>query len=89
MKRRYTTKIILIIFLLSFVITISESSLFAWSGKILDKETSKPLESAVIIRSWDREYATPGGRASSLVAFEEILSDKDGNLDLYLVEVPN
>ena len=82
MKRKYTYKTLLTIFLSIFVITIFESPLFAWSGKILDKETGSPIERAVIIRSWERDWVTPAGRVSSPVTFEETLSDKDGKFNI-------
>ena len=82
-RKRYTIRIILIIFLSSFVITIFEPSHFPWSGKIIDKETGKPLAGAVIVRSWDREYATPAGTVSSLSVFAETLSDKKGKFNIF------
>ncbi len=86
MRRKNITKVFLIIFLFSFAITISESPLFAWSGKILDKETGSPLERTVIIRSWDRELATPAGTVNSFVAFEENLSDKNGKFSISIIK---
>lgn len=81
-KIRYTLKILLIIFLSIIAIVISVSSLYAWSGTILDNETSRPIEGAVIIRSWDREYPGPCGGFDSLATFKETLSDKDGNFNI-------
>ena len=81
-KRRYTRKIILIIFLTIIAIVISVSYLYVWSGTILDNETGRPIEGAVIIRSWDREYPGPCGGFDSLATFKETLSDKDGNFNI-------
>jgi len=81
-RRPITPKIAMVIFLVCIAVSISAPPLFAWSVKILDKETGRPLEEAVVVRSWDRMLATPGGAVSSLVTFEEALSDKDGKFNI-------
>jgi HEAT repeat protein len=88
MKSKYIYRISSIIFTALCLISVFEPSLFAWSGKILDKETGKPIEGAVIVRSWDRVYVSPPGLGSVSIfaAFDETLSNKRGKFSISLLK---
>lgn len=55
---------------------------FAWSGVIVDKDAAQPISKSVIVRSWERGYATPGGMVHYLSDLKETLSNEDGNFSI-------
>ena len=63
-------------FMLMFFLAPCNS--IAWQGKVLDSETSRPIENVVIIRSWDRETATPAGSVTTFLGMNETLTDSKG-----------
>lgn len=74
-------RLILLFFAWLSVDFICVDSAIAWSGRIVDKETKKPIEGAVIVRSWDRENL--GFEiTSSLVALDETMSNDNGDFSI-------
>ena len=70
---------------LSAILILSSDTFasIAWRGVVLDEETGKPIEGVVIVRSWDRVTATPYGTDTSLIAFKETLSGKEGKFRIF------
>ena len=68
-------------FILILSLTLFTSSAFAggpWKGQIIDIETKEPLEGAVVVAVWDRNYRTPTGGSSYFYEAKEVLTDKEG-----------
>jgi len=59
-------------------LTVGTLSALAWSGKVINSQTGEPVEGAVIVRSWQREDATPAGSMHSFLGMTETVTDKDG-----------
>ena len=53
-----------------------------WKGKVIDAETKKPIEGAVVLAVWDRNYRTPTGGSSYFYEAKEVLTDKDGRFEI-------
>jgi len=68
------------------LLALDDSSVFAWTGKVIDKETRKPVEGVVIVRSWNREWETPAGTVPSLVTINEGLSDINGDFSVSILK---
>lgn len=67
-------------------------SAWAWHGTVVDKTTDRPVEGAVVVRSWYREHATPGGAVTSSHWEKEAVTDKRGKFtvsaSLYFPGIP-
>jgi hypothetical protein len=50
----------------------------SYEGRVIDTETKQPLEGAVVLAVWDKEYPTVGGRVSYFLDSEEVLTDLNG-----------
>jgi hypothetical protein len=61
---------------------------FSWSSVIIDKATKRPIEGAVVVRSWDKYYVTVAGGDSTLYTFNETISDKKGKFSLLPKTLP-
>ena len=65
--------------ILAFCASLSYASGFLpWGGRVVDSLTGQPIEGALIVRSWDVEYATPFGTARDFFAVKEKFSDENG-----------
>lgn len=53
-----------------------------WKGKVIDAETKKPIEGAVVLAVWDRNYRTPTGGNSYFYEAKEVLTDKEGKFEI-------
>jgi len=53
-----------------------------WKGRVIDAETKEPLEGAVVLAVWDRNYRTPTGTSSYFYEAKEVLTDKDGRFEI-------
>jgi hypothetical protein len=53
-----------------------------YEGRIVDFETQKPIEGAVVFGEWHRVSPTPAGAVSSFYDYKETLTDKNGNFKL-------
>lgn len=53
-----------------------------YEGKIVDFDTLKPIEGAVVFGEWYRVIPTPAGAVSSYYDYKETLTDKNGNFKL-------
>ncbi len=78
-------KIIIVVgFFLFSVETISEAGWLiyhkpAFQGKVIDAETKKPIEGAVIVAVYNKTTVGLGaGNISSIISVRETLTDKDG-----------
>lgn len=72
-------------FILILSLTMFASSAFAggpWKGQIIDIESKEPLEGAVVLAVWDRNYRTPTGAMSSFYEAKEVLTDKEGRFEI-------
>ena len=76
---------IAISFILILALTVFTIPAFAagpWKGKVIDAETKKPIEGAVVLAVWDRNYRTPTGGNSYFYEAKEVLTDKDGRFEI-------
>lgn len=74
-----------IIFLVVGIVLIFNTSVLAdgpWKGKVIDAETKKPIEGAVVLAVWDRNYRTPAGGSSYFYEAKEVLTDKEGKFEI-------
>lgn len=53
-----------------------------WKGKVIDIETKEPLEGAVVLAVWHRNYRTPYGGSSYFYEAKEVLTDKEGGFEI-------
>jgi hypothetical protein len=73
------TKLLVLIFYL-----ISLSSCYAarmdgpYEGRVVDAETSKPIEGVVVLGTWHSITVTPGGGVSNYYDAQETVTDKNG-----------
>jgi hypothetical protein len=49
-----------------------------WKGTVIDAETKQPIEGAVVVAIWEKEYGGPAGPYSYFLDAKEVLTDKDG-----------
>lgn len=76
-------KIIFLIILSIFLIfTVEVFAAGPWKGKVIDIETKEPLEGAVVLVFWSRNYRTPYGGSSYFYNVKETLTDKDGRFEI-------
>jgi len=70
----------MVFFALSPVSLLGTAGLaYSWDGVLADSSTGKPVAGAVVVRSWHRITAMPGGGVTSFLGVEEGLSDRDGS----------
>jgi hypothetical protein len=72
----------------ALVLLLCPGIAFSWSGVIIDKATRRPIEGAVIARSWDKYYATVAGGDSTLFTYNEAISDQKGRFTLLPKTIP-
>lgn len=72
---------------LLFILVLNVSQSHAWliyhkpefSGKVIDTETKKPIEGAVVVAVYNKSTIGLGaGTISSIISVQEALTDKDG-----------
>jgi hypothetical protein len=49
-----------------------------WRGTVIDTETKQPVEGAVVVAIWRKEYGGPAGPYSYFLDAKEVLTDKEG-----------
>ena len=64
------------------IFTLPASAAGPWKGKVIDTETKEPIEGAVVLAVWDRNYRTPTGGSSYFYEAKEVLTDKDGKFEI-------
>lgn len=78
-------KVIIVSFILILSLILFTSSAFAggpWKGRIIDIETKEPIEGAVVLAVWDRNYRTPTGGNSYFYEAKEVLTNKEGRFEI-------
>ncbi len=50
-----------------------------WKGTIIDTETKQPIQGAVVVAIWHKEYGGPVGPYTYFLDAKEVLSDAKGN----------
>lgn len=53
------------------------------SGIVVEKGSGLPIEDAILVRSWDRGYATPAGATHSWLATTETITDENGKFSFW------
>ena len=53
-----------------------------YHGKVIDAETLQPIESAVVLGVWYKEYATVGGPVGKYYDARETVTDKNGDFTI-------
>lgn len=53
-----------------------------YEGKVIDKDTNRPIEGAVVHGTWVKAHPGPGGASSSYYDAKEVLTDKNGNFKI-------
>jgi len=74
-------------FCLACILFVCEGCVLAridgpYKGRVIDAETSKPIEGAVVSATWYKEEATPAGSASTYYDSYEMLTDKNGEFSI-------
>lgn len=75
--------IFLAVLLTSF--SISYAELYSggpWRGRVIDADTKEPIEGAVVVAIWKREYDTPAGGSSRFHDAKETLTDEGGRFEI-------
>ncbi|MBI4824868.1 MAG: hypothetical protein HY807_00395 [Nitrospirae bacterium] len=54
----------------------------SFKGKVIDADTGKPIEKAVVLGTWYKEYATVAGAIHKFYDASETLTDQDGEFSL-------
>lgn len=49
-----------------------------WKGTVIDAETKQPIEGAVVVAIWQKEYGGPAGPYPYFLDAREVPTDKDG-----------
>ena len=70
--------VILIIFCLFFCVNGCSSDI-EYSGKVIDAETLKPIEGAVVIAIWEKSRSAYVDTVSDFKSSKETLTDKNGD----------
>ncbi len=71
--------------LILFLIFTCDTEAFAagpWKGQVIDIETKEPLEGAVVLAVWHRNYRTPAGDNAYFYEAKEVLTDKEGRFEI-------
>jgi hypothetical protein len=71
MKKRF-------ILAMAFVLMSTSAFAYTFKGRVVDGETGKPIEGAVVVAHWNEEQATPTGPHTRLKEVKETLTDKEG-----------
>lgn len=53
-----------------------------YKGRIIDADTSEPIEGVVVLGEWDREYPTPAGAVHRYYDARETVTDKNGDFEI-------
>ncbi|MEW6001106.1 MAG: hypothetical protein AB1638_00420 [Nitrospirota bacterium] len=77
--------IFFIILIISF--SVSSAELYSggpWGGRVIDADTKEPIEGAVVVAIWRREYDSFPDRGAGIFLHEikETLTDKDGQFEI-------
>lgn len=70
---------ILLFLLVNYEYTIAAGP---WRGKVIDAETKEPIEGAVVLAVWHRNYRTPAGDNAYFYEAKEVLTNKEGRFEI-------
>ena len=70
-------KLLSLIFILFVFLTVTACDT-TFKGKVIDADTKRPIEGAVVVAAWHEEQATPTGSTLKLKDVTEALTDKKG-----------
>lgn len=82
MTKKLTFKLICTLFFFLLFLSLSSSTLFAWTGTVIDKDSGEPIAGAVIFRSWYKKSLSPGGDVYFNVTYKEACSDQNGKFSI-------
>lgn len=76
-------KILLLLLVLYLIlVAVQVRAAGPWKGKIIDIETKKPIDGAVVVAYWQRAWRTPAGNVSDVYEVKEVLTDRNGNFEI-------
>ncbi len=76
MKKPLLIILLLITFLILLYVYFTYFCVF--HGKVIDADTKKPIEGAVVVASWSEQQPTPAGPTSRFKDVKEALTDNNG-----------
>jgi hypothetical protein len=53
-----------------------------YEGRVIDAETGAPIEGAVVLGAWSKEYLGPGGAVHEFYDAKETITDKNGEFSI-------
>jgi hypothetical protein len=65
-----------------FLLLLVSSCYAGITGKVIDAETQKPIEGAVVLVEWTKTKGMPGMTHTESAKVIEVISDKDGNVEI-------
>lgn len=74
--------LIALMFLGNFNVNAELYSAGPWRGRVLDADTKEPIEGAVVVAIWEREYESQLGSYSYFHDAKEVLTDKEGKYEI-------
>lgn len=78
-------KMRIFLLVIMFLLFYEQALCATFKGKVIDADTKKPIEGAVVVASWSEERATPTGSTTRLKDVKETLTDKNGE---WVIEGP-
>ncbi len=75
--------LLIVLWLNVAAITLGSSICLAWSGKVVEKGTGRPIKDVVIVRQWTMETVTPAGSISCTYKIKETLTDEHGKFSIF------
>lgn len=78
------TKLLLILLLFISLLCVNGCSAYSegMSGAVVDAETSKPIEGAVVLVEWTKKHGIGGFYNTESVKVQEVLTDRDGRFSV-------
>lgn len=82
MRRKFQLPLVIVLIVLMLPLSGCAFMGGPWKGKVLDVETKEPLEGAVVLIFWERQFLTPAGRNAYFYDAREAVTDKNGEFEL-------
>jgi len=91
MQTKTFIKCLIFLVILFIGFSISYAELYSggpWRGRVIDADTKEPIEGAVVVAVWQREYDGPFEGITRFHEAKEVLTDKEGKFEMpaYIVE---